>query len=332
MNSYKISIIIPVYNVEKYLNRCVESIINQTYKNIEIILVDDGSPDKSSEICDEWVLYDQRIKTIHRKNGGQSAARNTGIQSATGDFVTFVDSDDWIAPDTYEYCVDLLKNNEADSVQFNYMTTKEYIKIAPKVDETLLKLEGTDILKDFLVSSYKSGSYSVCRCLFPISAVKDIHFREGCINEDIDFKFKALSGVNKLLVSNLVKYFYFQHGETTSSGGLQKRDFDLYTAASELQKLANDTDEASIIKLAKYKVARTPFSLLCKIAYFGITDSHINKKEVISQLTKELRSNFIILLNSPLSLSRKILLCCFGINYNFANCLITFTKIFYKPI
>lgn len=92
----KISVIIPVYNVEKYLRQCVDSIINQTYKNIEIILIDDGSTDSCPVICDEYAVKDDRIKVIHKKNAGVSAARNDGLKEITGDYVTYVDSDDWL--------------------------------------------------------------------------------------------------------------------------------------------------------------------------------------------------------------------------------------------
>ena len=90
----KVSIIVPVYNVEKYLDKCIESIVNQTYRNIEIILVDDGSPDKCPEICNEWAKKDDRIKVIHKENGGLSSARNAALEIAQGDYITFVDSDD----------------------------------------------------------------------------------------------------------------------------------------------------------------------------------------------------------------------------------------------
>ena len=97
-----ISIIIPVYNVEKYLERCVKSVINQTYKNLEIILVDDGAKDNSGKMCDELSKLDSRIKVIHKENGGLSDARNFGLKIATGDYIGFVDSDDYIADDMYE--------------------------------------------------------------------------------------------------------------------------------------------------------------------------------------------------------------------------------------
>lgn len=97
-----ISVIVPVYGVEKYLKQCVDSIVNQTYKNLEIILVDDGSPDNCPQLCDEWVKKDKRIRVLHKKNGGLSDARNAGLHISTGDLVLFVDSDDWVEPEMAE--------------------------------------------------------------------------------------------------------------------------------------------------------------------------------------------------------------------------------------
>lgn len=112
----KISVIVPVYKVEDYLEKCVNSILDQTYRNLEIILVDDGSPDKCPEICDNLAQKDKRIKVIHKKNGGVSSARNLGIESATGDFITFVDSDDWIDLEMYEELYKKQQENNYDVV------------------------------------------------------------------------------------------------------------------------------------------------------------------------------------------------------------------------
>ncbi len=108
-----ISVIVPVYKVEAYLNRCVESIVNQSYSNLEIILVDDGSPDRCPEMCDVWSQKDKRIKVIHKENGGLSDARNAGMAIATGTYIGFVDSDDWIDRDFYEKLLLTLKENHA---------------------------------------------------------------------------------------------------------------------------------------------------------------------------------------------------------------------------
>ena len=126
----KISIIVPVYKVEKYLDKCVRSIVEQTYKNLEIILVDDGSPDNCPAMCDEWARKDSRIAVIHKENGGVSSARNAGLAACTGDYVGFVDYDDWIEPDMYEYLLDISMKSNADVSRCAFVIELEN----PKVD------------------------------------------------------------------------------------------------------------------------------------------------------------------------------------------------------
>ena len=116
MKHPKISIIIPVYNVEKYLDRCIDSIINQSLKDIEIILVDDGSPDNCPQLCDEWAKKDSRIKVIHKENAGLGMARNTGMQHATGEYIAFIDSDDYVDLDMYAKLLEKAELHNADIV------------------------------------------------------------------------------------------------------------------------------------------------------------------------------------------------------------------------
>ena len=118
MKKALVSVVIPVYNVEAYLDRCVQSVVNQTYKNLEIILVDDGSPDNCPAMCDAWAQKDSRIKVIHKENGGLGYARNTGIDNATGDYICFFDSDDYVAPTTIEECWQIITETQADIVSF----------------------------------------------------------------------------------------------------------------------------------------------------------------------------------------------------------------------
>ena len=121
----KISIIVPVYNVEKYLEKSVNSILNQTYKNLEIILVDDGSKDNSGKIADDLSKNDERIKVIHKENGGLSSARNEGMKVVTGDYIAFLDSDDCIVPDFYEYLYNLIKKYDCDIAQGRFLRINE---------------------------------------------------------------------------------------------------------------------------------------------------------------------------------------------------------------
>ena len=128
-----ISVIVPVYKAEKYLDKCVQSIVNQTYKNLEIILVDDGSPDNCPEMCDEWAKKDSRIKVIHKENGGVSSARNAGLDNSFGDYIGFVDSDDFIENDFYECLYDNLVENGADISFCTFKTLDEKNRgICPK--------------------------------------------------------------------------------------------------------------------------------------------------------------------------------------------------------
>lgn len=324
----KISVIIPVYGVEKYLDRCVESVVNQTYKDLEIILVDDGSPDNCPQMCDEWASRDRRIRTVHRKNGGLSCARNTGLSVASGDYVTFVDSDDWIAHDTYEYCMrlfDIYKG--ANAVQFDVKQTNIGNISFKQPKEVISVYRYKEILDYYLNSSTrKSGGFSVCRCLFEAPTAKRYRFREGKINEDIDYKYKVLKDCKELVVTNRIGYFYWQEGSSISSGKLKARDFQLYEAAEELYRLTQNETYGDIAFLGKVKKARTPFSLLCRIAVWGIDDKSLNEKDVVKQLVKEHRRNVITLLKAPLPLNRKVLSVMFAVSFDATRFFLLFVK------
>ena len=124
-NKNLISVVVPVYNVENYLRKCVDSILNQTYKNLQIILVDDGSTDSSGNICDEYANRDNRIEVIHKKNGGLVSARKAGLKLATGEYISNVDSDDWIEPNMYEEMLENLIQTDADFVNAGYIQERE---------------------------------------------------------------------------------------------------------------------------------------------------------------------------------------------------------------
>lgn len=323
----KISVIIPVYGVEKYLDRCVSSVVNQSYKDLEIILVDDGSPDNCPKMCDEWASRDARIRTVHRENGGQSCARNTGLSVATGDYVTFVDSDDWIVFDTYEYCVSLLNRiADLDVVQFDLVHVYHNNQEILDREENIDVVEGREILNYYLKTSTQNGSYSVCRCLFKASTAKRYRFREGKIHEDIDYKYKVLRDCHKMVVTNQIKYCYWQEGNSTSTGSLKERDFQLYESAEELYKLTKNETYGKISYYGKVKKARTPFSLLCKMAIWGIGDKKLQEKEVSERLVKELRGNILILLFAPLGLKRKLVMLSLACSYKSTKVIISLMK------
>ena len=141
----KVSVIVPVYKVEAYLPQCVESILSQTYRDFELILVDDGSPDRCPEMCDEYALKDPRVTAIHKKNGGSSSARNAGIESASGDYVLFVDGDDWLSPETLSRCMEALADEaEAECVVFSYVREYPHKQLTSHIMQQSCKLKGNE--------------------------------------------------------------------------------------------------------------------------------------------------------------------------------------------
>ena len=175
-----ISVIVPIYKVEQYLDQCVESIRVQTYKNLEIILVDDGSPDKCPELCEQYALKDERIIVVHKKNGGLSDARNYGINVSTGNYIIFVDGDDYIEKNMIQRLYDALQNSKADIVVGGINYVDEYGKILPKTQENLP--EGIMSQQDFWNKYY--GCYTipcvvVWNKIYKKSFFKDIKFSKG---------------------------------------------------------------------------------------------------------------------------------------------------------
>ena len=147
-----VTIVLPIYNVEKYINRCIESVVSQTYSYLEIILVDDGSPDKCPQICDEWAEKDDRIKVIHKENQGLGMARNTGIENATGEYICFFDSDDYIAKDAIEKLYEALQENSADAIVFGFSKVGGNGEIGQTIipDEKKLFYSGNEVREEFL--------------------------------------------------------------------------------------------------------------------------------------------------------------------------------------
>lgn len=204
MDQKKISIIIPVYNAAKYLEKCVKSIINQTYKNLEIILIDDGSTDESGNICRILSDKDDRIKVMHQKNSGVSVARNLGLSNATGEYITFVDSDDYIESNYCEVLLDSLIRNNVDvaySNDFNKFCERD-ININ---EELIWKSEEYDPV-------YKTPQYVVWGALYKRKVIENIRFDEDLyVGEDAYFFAKVVKNSNKLVCVNKELYHYIYH-------------------------------------------------------------------------------------------------------------------------
>lgn len=222
-----VTIILSIYNVEQYLERCIKSVVNQTYTNLEIILVDDGSPDRCPEICEEWAKKDKRIKVIHKKNAGLGFARNTGIENATGEYICFFDSDDYIALDTIEKAYNCITNHDADIVLFGFChvdsngRTKKCT--VPKTPRDLY--QGVEvqnyILPNLIAPDFQNGKnanlwMSAWACMYSVKVISDSKWRfvseRQFISEDVYslmFLYKELRRVS-ILPETL--YFYCENG------------------------------------------------------------------------------------------------------------------------
>lgn len=201
-----ISVIVPVYKVEKYLDACVESIVNQTYKELEIILIDDGSPDRCPEMCDAWAKKDSRIKVIHKENGGGAQARNAGLDIANGEYIAFVDSDDIIHREMYSTLYSFLTENDCDIVECFY-TMELPIEENPS-NNLIAVFDKKETLRENI-----NGKYCVqliWNKLYKRETVENIRFTPGKLIDDEFFVYKVLGNSNKTAVIDSKFYFYRQ--------------------------------------------------------------------------------------------------------------------------
>lgn len=203
-----ISVIIPVYNAEKYLDRTVNSILNQTYHDFELILVDDGSTDNSPKICDEYALKHDEIVVLHKKNAGPSDARNAGVKIAKGTFVTFIDSDDYVSNDYLEILVYLLQKHKADISVVGIEVCYKNKATKSKVKEIEYVYSGLEALENMLYQ--KTLDSSPCAMLIPIEIVKNNPFPLGKFHEDDYTTYKYFLSAKKVAVTTKSQYFYLQ--------------------------------------------------------------------------------------------------------------------------
>lgn len=225
-----ISIIVPVYKVEPYLRKCIDSILGQTYKNLEIILVDDGSPDSCGAICDEYAASDTRVRVIHKENGGLSSARNAGLNVASGKFIGFVDSDDWCALDMYEYLYNAMQESSADIVICgHYEVTGENLKHIGVKGEILLDRTEAMIM---LLTDKEITNY-VCNKLYPANLFANIRFPEGRVYEDIAVMYKLFEKADRILILPEARYYYVQRKSGIVKNHTMKNAMDFFEVQRE---------------------------------------------------------------------------------------------------
>lgn len=222
-----ISVIVPVYNVEKYLDRCVKSILSQSFSDFELLLVDDGSPDRCGELCDEYAKGDSRIKAFHKRNGGLSDARNFGIEKALGEYLMFVDSDDYIHEQMLETLHRLITENDADLAVCSAMDVFEGKEVTQVREIREFTLNKTESYKYMLRGD---GLPSACNKLYKRQTVGEVRFPVGKLYEDGFFTPQILKRVEKTAVTSRPMYYYFRRADSITTKPFRKGDLDVIEA------------------------------------------------------------------------------------------------------
>ncbi len=280
-----ISVIIPVYKVEKYLKRCVDSVIAQTYENIEIILVDDGSPDNCGEMCDEYAKADSRVLVIHKENGGLSSARNTGVEHSCGEWIAFVDSDDYISSDYIECLYQAVKEYNADISICRYVITHgDDAEFSRSCGETVEVLSGYE-------ACLKLCNFKPTKCAFVEAYAKLIKrgiaasfpFPVGRVREDEAVAHKMLYEANKVVISDSVMYAYYQRPDSIMHSKDPLRERDRFLAFAERAEFLGQIGEAKLARIWFNYTVRNAAKL--SVRYNGVLD------ELIFDISKRNRTN-----------------------------------------
>lgn len=231
----RISVIVPVYNVEEYLSRCVDSILAQTHSNLEVILVDDGAKDASGVICDGYAAKDPRVKVIHKKNGGLSSARNRGLEAAGGEYIAFVDSDDWIEPDAYAHLLHIMDKYDVKLVcggryDVDGDTGEKTVGLCPAREEVISaeELAGRIFLWDGCDSS-------ACDKLYHRSLLENFRYPEGKVCEDVPVTYRIVLAAERVAVSDKPFYNYFHRsGSISTAAAITEKTFHFSRHTEEI--------------------------------------------------------------------------------------------------
>lgn len=229
-----ISVIVPVYKVEEYLHRCVNSILNQTYRELELILVDDGSPDGCPGMCDAYEVTDNRVRVVHKANGGLSDARNAGLSIAQGEYIAFVDSDDWVEPDYLETMMNALQHSGSDICECGVQKAYDYP--APEdreIQGTMTVYDTVEALRLLILD--RDLKQHVWNKLYNRACLCNIPFAVGKINEDEFWMYQVFGNAKRVVKVDRVLYHYFQRSGSIMGSGYSLRRLDVLEAKQERQ-------------------------------------------------------------------------------------------------
>lgn len=276
----KVSIIVPVFNTEKYLTRCLESLINQTLKDIEIICINDGSSDNSCNILEEYRKIDNRITVINQINSGQSVARNKGLEVAKGEYVGFVDSDDWVDLNFYEKLYNSAENNNADIaaagiIKLNKFKRTNHLKISKEIVTD-------DVNEKFEICDIPEKSY-VCNKIYKLEKFKqyNLKFEEGIIYEDLIFTPKAIYYLGKLAAVSGVNYYYWRNANST----VRRKDKKACNDSEYAHKKAKEFCAQNNIDISNQEVITKKYKLF-GLSIFKTQTKNTHKTYILFNLIK----------------------------------------------
>ena len=235
MNDLLISVIVPVYKVEKYLDRCLESLCSQTYPNLQIILIDDGSSDKCSLICDKWNLIDKRVTVIHKLNGGLSDARNVGMKILFGKYVSFIDSDDMLSSDFFETLLFVMLKEQSEIVECNVVQFDENDSFDEIQDDNTIKSYETEQALSGLIAENPFHQH-VWNKLYKTEIISNTYFPFGKLNEDEFWTYQIFGQAKQVSKINKTMYFYYQRSTSIMGEVFNLRRLDVLEGKANRQE------------------------------------------------------------------------------------------------
>lgn len=311
-----VSVIIPVYNTEKYLKKCVDSFINQTYKNLEIILVDDGSTDSSPLMCDEYKKQDNRIIVIHKENGGLSDARNVGIENSSGSLITFFDSDDFVDSDYIRYLYELKIINHAEISACAYHVSDECGKVLFTISGSKNELLSKEQFFEKMLNE-EGITVSACFKLYDRQLFDDIRFPIGKLCEDNGTTYKVVDKVHSLIAyGSIAKCYYIIRSNSIMRSSFSLRKLDMIELTDEMCDYL-ESKYRSLHDLTLRRRIYARFNVLRQIDY-----NDKNTKQIMHKLADYILSNkLFIILNKVVPIRDKIacLLLCLNIKLFFLS-------------
>ena len=293
-----ISVIVPVYKVEEYLSRCVDSLLIQTYENLEVILVDDGSPDKSGEICDAYACKDPRIKVIHKENGGLSSARNAGIDAAQGDYLSFVDSDDWIEPDSYAHMMDVALRHDVKLVcagryDVDSETEEKNLGLCPPKDEVIT---GVELARRIFV--WDNIDSAACDKLYHRSLFSQIRYPLGVVSEDVPTTYRIALNADHVAMCSKPIYNYFHRSGSISTASVSEKTFHFSRHTAQIYPYIRD-HYPEIADAARYQRVRSLAYNLLSLDLAG-EESRVRFAREYADSRKALAEHMGFVVKSPL--------------------------------